>query len=327
MATDDALTVSPPHGCDFYTSSRGIDVARIHYTADPTKTPAWAAKLKEQAVSDQMFMQEMEIEANAQSGAKLFPKFNREYTVVEPFPIPHDWTRYMAGDPHPRVPHAWLWMAVTPYQDWIVYREYWPSKIYAKRGGIPEDDNSFEIDDYAKAIKFMESKECTIFGVNGLADNGGRDEKIHRRVMDYTAKAWMAERTKGKDGNVSFWNSYREHGIVCDECEKDTEASIDIINRKLRARTIIGPDGKKKEQSSITIFNTCPELIFELDTNRFPALTPHQQEIKDPSDKPMQKRRHLSDDLRYLAISRPIYIDPNRPRPRSVKKVASGVSY
>ena len=325
--TDNPNAISPPKGCGYYSSSRGIDVARIHYTADPLKTPAWASTLKEQAVSEQMFMQEMEIEANAQSGAKLFPKFNREYTVVEPFPIPHDWTRYMAGDPHPRVPHAWLWMAVSPYDDFFVYREYWPSKVYAKRGSIPEDDDSFEIDDYAKAIKFMESSASTVFGVNGLADNGGKDEKIHRRIMDYTAKAWMAEITKGKQGNVSFWDSYRKQGIVCDECEKDTEASIDIINTKLRPRTVIGPDGKKREQSQILIFNTCPELIFELDTNRFPALTPHQQEIKDPSDKPMQKRRHLSDNLRYLMLSRPTYLDPNRPRLKPVKKIAKGVSY
>ena len=324
---DDPNTIPPPDGCDFYTSSRGIDVARIHYSADPTKTPEWAEKKKEQAVSEQMHMQEMEIEANAQSGARLFPKFEKKYTVVEPFPIPHDATRYMAGDPHPRVPHFWLWMAVTKYDDWIFYREYWPSKVYAKRGAIPEDDDSFEIDDYAKAIKFMESEKNTVFAENGLADNGGREEKIQRRYMDYSAKAWMAEVTKGKKGNVSFWDSYRKQGIICDECDKDMEASVDLINTNLRPRTIIGPDGKKREQSRILIFNTLPELILEFERCRYPQLTPHQQEIKDPSDKPMEKRKHGVDCARYICMSKPVYTDPNRARPRSVKKMQKGVSY
>ena len=318
--------VPPPFGCDYYLSSRNIHIARIHYTADPDKTPAWAAVKRKQAVSDQMYMQEMEIEANAQSGAKLFPCFEEQYTVVKPFPIPHAWTRYMAIDPHPRVPHAFLWVAVSPYGDHYYYREYWPSKIYAKRGNIPEDETLYQIDDYAATIKLLESAKCNSFAPNGMADNQGQDENIRRRVMDYTAKAWMSERTKGKDGSISFWEAYRSLKIVCEECEKNMEASIDIVNTRLRPRTIMGPDGEV-QRSQIQIFDTCPELILELKTNRYPQLTPHQQDTQDPTDKPMQKRRHLSDCLRYAEISNPVYVDPARPKPHSVSKVQKGVSY
>ena len=66
---------------------------------------------------------------HARSGALLYPEFNYDINVCAPFPIPHDWTRRMAIDPHKRRPHAFLWMAVSPDGDHYYYREYWPSRI------------------------------------------------------------------------------------------------------------------------------------------------------------------------------------------------------
>ena len=140
-----AATNPPPKGCRETLLPNGILVARLHYSADPEKNEDWARVQRQRSIdqfhSDLWWRQEMEIDANAALGAPLFPEFNREFTVCKPFPIPHEWTRWMGIDPHPRVPHAMLWLAVSPNDDWIFYREYWPSKIYGRRGDVPEDDN------------------------------------------------------------------------------------------------------------------------------------------------------------------------------------------
>lgn len=298
----------------------------MHYTADPHKDDAWVALAKKRAPSDQWWQMEMEIQPYALSGALVFPNFRREFTVVEPFAINPNWPRWMGCDPHPRVPHAFLWMAINPYGDHIYYRDYWPSKAYGIRGPVPEDDDLHEIDDYVDTVQMLEGEKIKVFGPNGFSDNSGQKEKFALRIMDPSGKQWEATRTKGKaDTGVTFWDRYLTLGLTFKEARKDFDASKDLVNTLLRPNKISGPDGVTK-QSTILIFDTCEELILELETNRHPQLTPHQKEIRDPIDKELQKRRHLTDLMRYIESEGPAYYETDR-KPVSVKKVYPGVGY
>lgn len=313
-----------PKGCDEWTEERGYKICRIHYSADLSKTPEWAAKKKAEAPSESNYRQEYEIDHFAGSGALFLPEFDRAIHVEPPFPIPHAWTRYMGIDPHKRRPHAFLWMAVSPWGDHYYYREYWPSRIYGKKGKTPEDDRLYKIDDYVLSLKYLEGSEISHFASGGFADNQGKAERIRFRVQDTHGKAIFASTTSGKDDPETFWDRYDKLGIHCIEATKDVGSGRDVVGQRLRPRKVMTPSGEKQE-AIIHIFETLPELIYEARTARFPALTPSQAEVRDPVEDPLKKRVHILDLVRYIEMLDPTYVP--EVHPASVEPLTDGVSY
>jgi len=314
-----------PKGCDqWYEEEHGYSICRIHYSADPSKTPAWAEAQKKKSPSENTFKREFEIDHYAGSGAVMYPEFSRAINVCKPFPIPHEWTRYFGCDPHKRRPHAFLWVAVGPDGDHWYYREYWPSRVYGKKGDTPEDDKLYKVDEYVQALKYMEGPEIAHFSAGGFADNGGLTEKIRLRVMDTHGKAIFTTTTAGKDEPETFWQRYEDLGIRCTEAIKDIGSGRDTVGMRLRARNVMLSEGPA-EQSVIHIFDTLPELIHEMRTGRFPALTPSQAERMDPTEKELQKRKHMLDLIRYIEMEDPKFLSSTKPY--SVAPVEKGISY
>jgi hypothetical protein len=60
-----------------------------------------------------------------------FPEFNLKTHVVEPFDIPHSWTKFRAADYGYGSNTGVLWFAVSPSEQIIVYRELYCSKVTA----------------------------------------------------------------------------------------------------------------------------------------------------------------------------------------------------
>lgn len=65
------------------------------------------------------------------SDGAAFPEFNRKIHVIEPFSIPHEWTRFRAADYGYGSKSACLWFAVSPSDQLIVYKELYTSKVTA----------------------------------------------------------------------------------------------------------------------------------------------------------------------------------------------------
>src|SRR5205085_4115312 len=94
-----------------------------------------------------------------------------------------------------------------------------------------------------------------------------------------------------------------------DAVKHDEGASIELVNDWLKPRDVEQKDGTFKAQSKLHIFqDKCPELIYELHTNRYPSLTPLMAERQDPIIKPLQIRKHMSDCLKYICRANPEYI-------------------
>lgn len=313
------MQVEFPHkGVETWTNPHGIDIFRLHYSADDEKTPEWAAAQKAAMTNPADYEQEFEINFSAKLGTLLYC-LHDEATLERSFPIPGSWTRYFGLDPHPVVPHAALWIAVDPWGDAWVYRELWPSRIYGQRGNPPEDDNRYSIKSYVETVQWLESAENP--------ENGGEAEEIYKRVIDYAARA-MGQGFFDEKPEYNFQKRFEELGNWSfDDCIKDINAGIESVNSWLKPRDVEQADGTFKPKSKLHIFqDRCPELIHELHTNRFQQLTPLLAERQDPTGKPQAKRNHLTDCLKYLCMARLDYI-PKRKLTSTWKPVSSGINY
>lgn len=274
-------------------------------------------------MGDDYYRQEFEIDFSAKLGARLY-HFEDSATLCKSFPIPSTWTRYCALDPHPRKPHAFLWIAVDPWGDAYAYRELWPSRIYGLAGNIPEADNRYKVREYIEVVKWLESAKNE--------DNGGVQEKVFSRVIDYAARGFLPTTDDSDQRNIQ--QRYEEESrkpeldypfIFCDAI-KDREAGIELVNDWLKPREI-EHKGEWKLRSKLQIFSDkCPELVFQLRNNRWTSLTPQMAERVDPSSKPIDKRNDLTDDLRYLVMNGLEYV----PAPNYTsdwKPLAKGVVY
>lgn len=332
-------------GITAWNNQLGIRILRLHYSADEAKTPAWAAEQKAGMTNPAKYQQEYEVDFAATLGSLIY-QLDAEATLEQSFPIPPTWTRRMGLDPHPSVPHAFLWVATDPYGDRWYYREFWPSKVCFRYDGdallgnpgpCPEDDGHFAIKDYVGAIRWLESRE----NPQNVYQGKPFDERISARVIDYSARAFAAETREGQR-QLSFQQLYELHMSGTCECEskcqamhpaffedskKDHAVGEELVNAGLKPITRMGGDGKQRKSSHIHIFkDRCPELIYQLQHARRQQLTPLQTQRMDPTGKAVQVRLHMVDDMRYLEMSKPVYLEPQVAR-RPYEPPIPGLGY
>jgi len=80
----------------------GATVLKIHYSADPAKTNEWADDFAKtlQGRDSWSWLAEMEMQAEAYGGKRIFPEFTRETHTIEPLTeIPAEWPKYRVIDP------------------------------------------------------------------------------------------------------------------------------------------------------------------------------------------------------------------------------------
>jgi hypothetical protein len=219
-------------------------VVRCHYSADPDKDPdtekgrLWVEEGKKKSPSEEWWNQEQEIDFGARQGAlgSITSTKNDETQLVDPFPIPQEWTRYFMLDTHPRKPHAMLWCAISPEDDAYAYRELWPSKVYGTNKNIPEDDNNYPIRWYCEAVKWLESGADEMVEIAGTKMKGNPEnkfgaEKIHERIIDYAARAF------GKDRDNPDAIDYQERYENLFQRDQPSSSTLRIASRTTKPIT------------------------------------------------------------------------------------------
>jgi hypothetical protein len=313
-----------PHpGISTWKTSSGARILRLHYTADPRKDSAWREREYKRTNNHALWQQEQEIDFAATEGQRVYV-MDDAATIVQPRPIPKEWTRYWSLDPHPQVPHACLWCAVDPFGDRWYYREFWPSLMYGKPGRLSEDEKSPRIKDFLEVVKWLESEENP--------ENGNTEEKIYRRVIDYAARSFGTG-TSDDDPSDNFQKRFEDTGnslgmhMIFEDARKDVGAGIERVNDGLKPREVLESGGTNyKVQSKIHIFSDLTELIYEIHNNRWQQLSALQAERTDPLGKQIQVRKHMTDNLRYIEMADPIYIAP-RDKSKTWKPGTAGVNY
>ena len=266
-------------------TSLGFDIFRLHYTSDPDKSSeteagrAWLEQAK-QGMSDARWRKEFEIDYGAMGGELVFPEFEPGFHVVEPFELnPEHWTIWMACDPHPRTPHAFLWLAVNSEDDMVIPTSWWPS--YAVTPKIRAT-----VREYADCVEYIEKE-------HGF--------KVYKRLMDVAGKGMNATEEH------TFFDAYRDAGVSFYPAKKNRDLSgFELINGVLQPLTItIGNETKTRPR--LTIMRGNDELVWQLGHLRFSEWRANATD-KDPPERTEEKRKHLVDCLAYILLDEPRFV-------------------
>lgn len=283
----------------------GQAFVRLHWSADEHITPEKIKQLRAGYTSEAYYRREMEIEADALSGQRVYPEFDPATHVVPEEEVPKKGCLYMSIDPHPRTPHALLWVLIDKWSDWYVYREIWPSIAYPTDGKWQrlrddDQDNVFDTRDYAKWIAVLEGNDIdwenkdTDWEYGTYKYDGG--EKIVSRFMDQAAKGFVAR--KGSK-ELSHWDYYKNCGIICRAPFKGHEAGEAAIHK------LLNPNRRhefKGEWPRLHIAESCRELIAEFPKHRYKTRRTISEEA-DLKQEARTVRTHMLDNLRYIATA------------------------
>lgn len=330
-------STSPFPGIQVHTTEHGFVVLRLHWSADPAKAKGeqtyvpeikrslspWALKLYNAATDKSLFLQEYEIDASATLGQRVF-QLDEEASLEPSFPIPPKWTRYFSIDPHRSVPWAMLWVAIDPWGDMWAYRELWPSKVcfryeggilMGKAGPVPDDDNRYRIKEYASTIYYLESDDSP----SNKDGDQPFAEKIYERVIDYAARGFGLDVDDPAALNYQArlekeaYDFAKERGLKWSldfvDAKKDRGVGEEVVNGWLRPREVqTTGEIEFTRKAKLHIFaDKCPELIYELKNNRRQQLSAVQAEKMDPTGKPIEIRKHMTDNLLYICAANPEY--------------------
>jgi hypothetical protein len=285
----------------------GVAVVRIHYTADPDMTPERVALERAKYTSTAWWDLEMEINYDALSGQRVYPEFDPIIHVVADKLVPKLGCRYMAIDPHPRTPHAFLWLLVDRWGDWWIYRELWPSVVAGRPTNLRPDqqENTFTVREYAETVCYLEHNELEYHNEGtddeyALYRRTDKGENIIYRFMDQAGKGFRASDESGLLENYA--KRYDRFGIQCVDPQKSHRTGEDAIHALMRCRW----HDQFGMWPRLHIAQSCRELTLELMKHRYPMqrINPEKELKQDP----IEARRHLVDNLRYLATGHLTYI-------------------
>ncbi len=138
----------------------------------------------------------------------VFDELDYRIHFVEPFEIPQSWIRIFAVDPHPNTPFASLWVAISPEDHYIVYREF------------QEEDLTLE--QFARRVFEFEKKA---------------KEHIILRLIDPT----FANLELKTIGAKSVQQMLQMHGIYCKNANRDFNSfyfkMLQLIKRNAEGQT------------------------------------------------------------------------------------------
>jgi len=276
----------------WHNDGNDFDVVKIHYTADPFKDPErwgleWWEKNKKK-LPQQKWEKEMEINPVSKAGELIYPEFNPEIHIVEPYNINYksDCTRYMGIDYGIASPTGVLWIAVFEKpRRIVVYREHYQAgkeinwhcdRIREKEGWFPREDSEYDYPwNHIQGRKW-----------------NNKVEKIRMRIIDPSVK-------KQGVGRYTVWSEYNgpRNAMGTILGNNSWEVGRERVSMLFMERN---PDGSPVFQ----VFSSCVNFIKEITEYREEPLSNLQEQRRDrpAGGKPMKKADHLMDVLRYLVL-------------------------
>lgn len=207
----------------------------------------------------------------------IYPEFSEEIHVVQGFKIPSNWLRFVVIDPGWSDPTAVLWIALSPYDEVWVYREYYKEGVRAK--------------DVCHAIKSMSG-----------------DEPIMQYIIDGKGGTQTS-----KDTGKRLVDVYYENGIPCELSDNEINTGIERVGRLLNYRLKKEPNGLRDQwgrrldletKNKLFIFASCKNCIDEFYNYKWDD---RRNEEMNSKNKPRDAHNHTLDDIRYFANAKYSY--------------------
>jgi len=206
--------------------------------------------------------------------------------VIEPFEIPIWWPRMMGFDHGYTKPFAVAWYAVSPDDTLIMYREW-----YGCRPGEP--NVGIELTPSQIAAGILERE---------------KDEINNNITIDRIADPAIFDSSRGPSVAEQMQPDLNRPGVIFRRGENKRIPGWNQLHERLR----FDVNGKTRLQ----VFRTCSDTI-----RTFPNLpyTQNTSDAKKAEDVDTRAEDHLADQLRYVAMARPVA--PTAPaRPRQYQK-------
>lgn len=295
--------MSPCPGIWLCRTPDGLPVLQIRYWADPDKDAEWAKREKPKYTNQAFWEKEMEGNAHALDGQRVYPDFDAAVHVIPDSMVPEWLCCFMSIDPHPRTPHAALWVGIDQWGDWYVYRELWPSVVCGMPKHLRDSDqeNIITVKQYCETIAWLEQNSLEWFHEHSpdeyaiyRREPGG--ENIIYRFMDQAGKAFKA--TDEAARTESYSRRYDRYGIQCSDPRKSVRSGEDAVRELLapRRHEMYGNWPK------LHVAESCRELILEFQRYRYKS-TRHWSEERELKQEGVEARAHQLDNLRYLACA------------------------
>jgi len=305
----------PCKGLTFGRTEKNWAVIHAHYSADPDRDAKWVAAERMKYTSDANWDKEQEINPYALDGSLVYPEFKPQIHSIKHADIPPRLTRFMAIDPHPRTPHAFLWVGIDRWGDWYFYRELWPSIVYGKPKSVKDTDqeNRYKIRDYVDLSAKLEGNSIEWHNAEspdeyGLYRQSKAGEIIAIRYMDQAGKGFLTSGDAVR--SESYAERYANFGIACNDPKKQHQSGEDAIREGLRPRI----HEFKGVWPKFHISDRCPELQLELQRYRYKTSNRFDPD-RELSQKGVEARCHMIDLMRYLATA-PLYYSKTLESPQ-----------
>jgi hypothetical protein len=228
----------------------------------------------------------------------VYKEFGKKHIILEPFPIPRDWTRYCGIDPGWRT-CAVIWVAVSPRNQYVVYREMYHhgAQFYDVVKSILRAEGYEQNDSLGAQWRF-----CP-----------GITEEVAGRYIDPAA---FGHHSTGEIKEGILLAKYSVQlgvgtRLAPAPARNDVLPGIEAIRRDLE----VGYDGVPR----MRVFHTCEAFIKEMRHYRWKRDdgNPNRNEA---SDAPVKARDHGLDALRYLANMGLVYRLPQEPSNSSLRE-------
>jgi|GEM_PF-6790097 len=249
----------------------------------------------------------------------VFPRFNRSIHVFKKEDLPKEGTRYFYVDPT-GVGRNWfmIWILVDVNERIWVYREFPDSKksvgVFGhpgpwavsgeskthKFGGLPGEGQKglgLSIEDYKEYIARAEEwKDCDSGKkIEEWDELNGAKEKIIRRRIDSRFANNAQYQSQGK--KITLLDACKDIKLRFDPASGvNIDEGVSLINTLIAYTP--AEAGKTQELPKLMICEDCENLIFAIEN--WTGEGGQSEATKDPVD-----------TLRYMAMDKPAYIDPN----------------
>lgn len=227
----------------------------------------------------------------------VYDDWNKSLQWIDPFPIPPDWTRYRVLDPGEVSPTGALWLAMSPWGDGILYREFYEA-------GLGINKNCVQIIEMSRNRRDKVDEKRKPDGVDFIYEEQQTGEKYVWTLMDSRTFASPSD-----DPAETLGTAYRRHGLMCrhasgmrnehaiplvKEWFVPQEGRVHILVRmKIRKEFIDPGTGEPITKApKLYVFNTLKHFLSELEGYR---------DVKSKID-------HLMTSLKYLLLQKPRYM-------------------